>query len=52
MSDPAPDTAEWTEWKLTDESWEQWRRENADLVAQMAARLAELQAEVKPAAGE
>ncbi|MBO0813536.1 MAG: hypothetical protein J2P30_00045 [Actinobacteria bacterium] len=25
---PTPDTAEWLNWKLTDESWEQWRAEN------------------------
>jgi|ERR1019366_8306059 hypothetical protein len=24
--DPTPDTAEWLEWKLTDESWAEWRR--------------------------
>ena len=25
---PTPDTAEWLNWKLTDESWAEWRREN------------------------
>ena len=23
-----PDTQEWIDWKLTDESWKQWRDEN------------------------
>lgn len=26
--DPTPDLDEWTDWKLTDESWAQWRAEN------------------------
>lgn len=26
--DPKPDTAEWTNHKMTDPSWAQWRREN------------------------
>jgi hypothetical protein len=26
--EPTPDTAEWLDWKLTDESWAQWRRQN------------------------
>ena len=26
--DPTPDSEEWAEWVLTDESWAQWRREN------------------------
>jgi hypothetical protein len=26
--DPVPDTAEWLNWKLTDESWAEWRRQN------------------------
>ena len=26
--DPTPDTAEWAHWKLTDESWAEWRRQN------------------------
>ena len=33
--DPKPDVAEWIEWKLTDESWAQWRAENPDEVAAM-----------------
>lgn len=24
--EPTPDTAEWLKWKLTDESWAEWRR--------------------------
>lgn len=32
---PTPDTAEWTEWKLTDESWATWRAENPEAVQAM-----------------
>ena len=31
--EPKPDTREWIEWQLTDDSWEQWRTENPDRVA-------------------
>ena len=27
-----PDTQEWINWKLTDPSWEQWRKENMEWV--------------------
>jgi hypothetical protein len=37
--DPTPDTAEWTEWKLTDESWAAWRDENPETVKAMQASL-------------
>jgi hypothetical protein len=37
--EPTPDTAEWVRHKLTDESWEQWRQENAALAGQMQASL-------------
>lgn len=37
--DPKPDTLEWVAWKLSDESWAQWRAENRDEVAAMQARL-------------
>ena len=30
-----PDTKEWIDWKLTDESWEQWRAENPDEVKKL-----------------
>ncbi|MES2007967.1 MAG: hypothetical protein V4468_03640 [Pseudomonadota bacterium] len=30
-----PDLSEWLEWKLTHESWQQWRDENPDAVAEM-----------------
>jgi hypothetical protein len=30
-----PDHPEWVAWKLTDDSWQQWRDENPELVAQM-----------------
>lgn len=30
-----PDTREWIEWKLTDESWAAWRAENPEMVAAM-----------------
>lgn len=36
---PKPDHPEWTEWKLTDESWAPWRSENAALVAAMRSAL-------------
>lgn len=29
---PKPDTQEWVNWKLTDESWAQWREENPEIV--------------------
>lgn len=32
---PKPDTAEWNDHLLTDESWEQWRDENPDRVAKL-----------------
>ena len=32
---PSPDTKEWTNHKLTDESWAQWRKENQDEVVVM-----------------
>jgi hypothetical protein len=36
--EPTADTTEWLEWKLTDESWEQWRQESpADVVRARAA---------------
>ena len=37
--DPAPDTREWIEWKLTDESWAVWRVENPEAVKGMQASL-------------
>lgn len=35
--DPTPDTREWIEWKLTDESWGPWRDEHPDEVSAMTA---------------
>jgi hypothetical protein len=35
--DPKPDTREWIEWKLTDESWAQWRMQNPDEVERLRA---------------
>ena len=35
--EPTPDTSEWIEHMLTDESWEQWRIENPDQVKIMSA---------------
>lgn len=35
--EPKPDTAEWISWKLTDDSWQQWREENPEEVQQMRA---------------
>lgn len=36
---PTPDTLEWIQHKLTDESWAEWRREHPEEVAKMAARV-------------
>jgi len=33
--DATPDTREWIEWKLTDESWATWRDENPEMVGLM-----------------
>src|SRR3990167_610655 len=30
-----PDVKEWVEWKLNDESWAQWRKENKEKVEKM-----------------
>lgn len=35
--DPTPDTAEWVEWKLTDESWAKWRQQNPEEIAHLIA---------------
>lgn len=35
--DATPDTREWVEWKLTDESWAAWRDENPEAVKAMTA---------------
>lgn len=37
--DPTPDTREWLEWKLADESWGPWREENPEAVAAMRAAI-------------
>jgi hypothetical protein len=34
-----PDTREWAEWKLADESWAAWRAENPETVKAMQASL-------------
>lgn len=34
---PTPDVPEWVEWKLTHESWAQWRDENPGEVARLRA---------------
>lgn len=34
--DPTPDTAEWAHWKLTDESWAEWRRLNPERIEALA----------------
>lgn len=31
--DPKPDVKQWVDWKLTDDSWAQWRTENPKEVA-------------------
>lgn len=35
---PTPDTTEWIAWKLTDESWAQWRAENPEEVASLQSQ--------------
>lgn len=37
--EPKPDIKEWIEWKLMDESWSQWRKENPDEIEMLVARL-------------
>lgn len=37
---PKPDTVEWVQHMLTDESWERWRDENAEQLPAMRARVA------------
>lgn len=37
---PKPDSKEWVQHMLTDESWEEWRTENADLLPAMRERAA------------
>lgn len=37
--DPTPDHPEWVEFKLTDPSWEPWRKENPITVEAMKAKL-------------
>lgn len=34
---PSPDLPEWMRWKLTDESWQQWRDENPAEVGKLRA---------------
>lgn len=38
--DPSPDHPEWITWKLTDDSWREWREENETIVHEMEALLA------------
>ena len=35
--EPKPDVAEWVDHVLTDDSWERWRTENPERVAEMSA---------------
>ena len=37
--DPKPDLLEWVHWKLTDESWQQWREENPVEVIALLSRV-------------
>ena len=36
--DKKPDTREWIEWKLTNESWKKWREKNPDEVEKLNAK--------------
>lgn len=35
-----PDHPEWVDWKLTDDSWEEWRKQNPDAVAHLIQQAA------------
>jgi hypothetical protein len=37
--DPKPDVKDWVKWKLTDNSWWKWRKENPQKVSEMKAML-------------
>ena len=37
--EPKPDTPEWINHKLTDPSWEPWRKENPEIVKEMRSKL-------------
>ena len=36
---PTPDVPEWLQWKLTDDSWAEWRRDNPEAVLTILAQL-------------
>lgn len=40
--DPKPETREWLQWKLSDESWAQWRVGHVEEVARMQAAIGEV----------
>lgn len=37
--DPKPDIEEWNNWKLTDDSWDEWRKENQKEVERLKNQL-------------
>ena len=37
--EPKKDHPEWIKWKLEDDSWEDWRKENPEIVKQMRASI-------------
>jgi len=37
--EPKPDIAEWIDWKLTDDSWEQWRLDNPEEVKKLSGTI-------------
>jgi hypothetical protein len=39
--EPTPDTKEWIDWKLSDESWATWRAENSEEVAGLTNEVAQ-----------
>jgi hypothetical protein len=45
--EPTPDHPDWIKWKLTDESWGQWRKENPDNVQKMKETIEEVLWETK-----
>ena len=44
--EPTEDTLEWVEWKLTDDSWAQWRDDNPETVKELILSLPDLQSTV------
>jgi len=50
--EPTPDTPEWVNHKLTDESWAQWRAENPEATETMRATPANASGDFRPCGNE